>query len=773
MSHSESPTDHNMGDDTPRPIATRPARSEHRANTSTYAIGPGQRMLTYAEHEATEPIHHDSTMTESEDDHDSQVYSVPPDLLPHHIDLPPSSRSSRASSAVSVRTRRADRLPRASVRAARGLPEPAYRAPLRSPRRIEFLSDADRTKAIEDIVHAGAIELDKTKAEIDTMMKELQEQRAALEKTYQEVRQMADEAKRHEAALRVTWESAKETQGDLERVKTVVETELGVIKSTTEEQGSRLGNLTVQIRDALQKHWADSQAESEKKFEELVEAVRVELHAEAAIRKSDDFHISNRINKVADECSVALRRQKESQFQHATKYENSLAAQKFNCIGNHDKASTRHKKLKAIIAELAEQVAHGHSDDVDSEPDHAARNTTNPTPIIPLAPLSPHTPIPATVSMPIRQAAYNEIPNVPLPPIQAPVAAMPYFPSTLKAREPKLFDGTASKLRTFTNQLDVYFRMQPHAFEGKDEVKILYATSLMTDAAASWWDANQMRLNIEWKEYSRFLHDFVSDFADSSEIESTKHTLLQRFQKKGESIIEYLADIRSMNNIVRLPHERIYEHLKDSVLEEVRKELRRTDPSGYFKSPDNEQRVYQKIKACGQAVEQDKKLETVIQAKRALAKMHDERGKGTDGKDHGKSEKKKETRTDPKAGRITKRSDKRSKGKRGTPTTTSTSPATTLNATTVEKKRVSQPIIDGRKAANQCWNCGKTGHISRDCTSPTVYYDTNKKRTGTTVTRKVASAKVVEEAVPTTTVNHGRIWSLSDDEGSANSMDCQ
>jgi len=568
-----------------------------------------------------------------------------------------------------------------------------------------------RPQEWDAIVKEGVALLEAQRSEIKLMSEELTKQRQEIGTLLTQLGTAASAATQNHENLKTTWEAAKGTHEDLQITKTIVEEELKVLRSTTEEQGDKLTSLIDHIRQNIEQAEVTTRATFGPQLE-LLKTEVADLETRLSVTSIRSLHNSSSIRSLLNGMDTIFQTVRE---------EKDITSEEFKVI-----AKLLHK-LESKLVEVEGYVKYHRMKD----------KSQTPAPPVTIPPAT----IPSTTSLPVGSAT------------------RPLNTKEPKAPTPDKFNGQAGKLRGFLTALDVCFAMQPLTY-ALESNKIYYAASLLTDGAQRWWEANRTKIQglsgvlPHWQSYEDFKLELTADFADPSEQEQTKHKLVKRFQGEKEPIIDYLSDIRSKNNIAQLPTERLFEVLWENCSPKVREEIRRQNPKTYAIPPNSESTIYRLFRTCGLAVENERRMENVYEALRERSKkvIKDKKEvKATEGVQSGRVEKKKKKKTP------------------GEENSSKPKPNTS------KRPEVPKEIKDARRAKGDCMNCAESGHYLFECKNKTVTYDTYKPKVNSKPgnkepwkgkgkdkpeERKVATVQVEPEVA----INYGRIYSTSEED---------
>ena len=177
---------------------------------------------------------------------------------------------------------------------------------------------------------------------------------------------------------------------------------------------------------------------------------------------------------------------------------------------------------------------------------------------------------------------------------------------------PAKFNGTSTKLKEFMSKVESTYERMPQTYSTTND-KIMFIAALLTDSAYTWYSANEHKSYpdtysdyLEWDTYIRFKREFTTAHQNLHESHDGKTQLKKEVQRKGESMKGVLQLVANLNK------EQLWEHLVDSMLQEVRMHIRRvsTDKDVLDKVPPSIEMCFQTILSASSTVQFEKTWET-------------------------------------------------------------------------------------------------------------------------------------------------------------------
>ena len=111
--------------------------------------------------------------------------------------------------------------------------------------------------------------------------------------------------------------------------------------------------------------------------------------------------------------------------------------------------------------------------------------------------------------------------------------------------------------------------------------------------------------------YARFILVFTQAHQNLHESSEAKTEVKKEYQRKGEPMKDFIARVRVLQLVAKLTKEQLWEHLVDSILQEVRIHIRRVsmDKDVLDRVPPSIEMCYQTIVSAGSTGEFEKTRE--------------------------------------------------------------------------------------------------------------------------------------------------------------------
>ena len=310
-----------------------------------------------------------------------------------------------------------------------------------------------------------------------------------------------------------TYAAAKATYNELAKLRSEVEPEVAALKGQAEGQGAAVTTLTEGITQALKLQWEVLNSKLQDDTQKIINAARTEFD----IVKTD-------LGKLQDWTQRAIKQQQDDRVEA--------------CEINKDATETLSNKVQTLRRKIQDFSASMVEDLLPS---------------------------------PKRQRTSGQDLSHFFGPIDAPTSAPPPLPlfatDSTDKKEPRNlplpanFNRTSTKLKEFLSKVESPFERMPQTY-GTTNDKILFIADLLTDGAHTWYSANKfMRYPdpqsgyLEWDTYTRFKCEFITAHLNLHESREAKTELKKEFQRKGEAMKDFIAQVRVLQLVAYLTKE--------------------------------------------------------------------------------------------------------------------------------------------------------------------------------------------------------------------------